>query len=402
MIKLIILIFLIFSCLDHANMDPTCGSAVECYLETIKMLKQERDLLKISNEELVNNLKKYNEDLVNNLKKYNQELLSKLNLAIEEQNKLKASYNNLIYPIENSINNLSKYYPIARLEHEYVSRFTKICTLKNGDIVTNTENGILRVWNGYNFKLITTPSIKSAWALTGLESGYLATAFDKNIFIVDTKTYNFNTIYNLTGHTRMIWKLFELPNGNLVSTSDDSSMRVWNPKKNFSIEKVFNEQGSIRRFSLFPNGNLVTGHSTIDNFLIPYVKIWNSESLEIIHTIKLGPTGCEVSVAALPNAHVAVFCNNSKIDIYDGNKNFILVHSIPVDSEHQIYSMDVSARGHLISSGNDGKIHVYNPEENYKVVKSIRISSWISEIKVLSNTLLAVMSADGMVTLWNI
>lgn len=107
-------------------------------------------------------------------------------------------------------------------------------------------------------------------------------------------------------------------------------------------------------------------------------------------------------MAALPNAHVAVFCNNSKIDIYDGNKNFILVHSIPVDSEHQIYSMDVSARGHLISSGNDGKIHVYNPEENYKVVKSIRISSWISEIKVLSNTLLAVMSADGMVTLWNI
>lgn len=64
-----------------------------------------------------------------------------------------------------------------------------------------------------------------------LIENFLNSFYNKNELIL----YNHN---ELQGHFSCIWSLCELKNGMILSSSDDNTLRIWDPKNNFNCYKV--------------------------------------------------------------------------------------------------------------------------------------------------------------------
>jgi len=109
---------------------------------------------------------------------------------------------------------------------------SKLATLSNGNLASGSWDTTVRIWNPNTGSLIYIlwPS-SSVTSLVKLPNGNLASgSIDGTV-----KIWNPNTgslIYTLTGHTRQIWQLASLPNGNLASIDNlysltNYSIKIW-------------------------------------------------------------------------------------------------------------------------------------------------------------------------------
>ena len=60
----------------------------------------------------------------------------------------------------------------------------------------------------------------------------------------------------MTGHTSFIYSIAVLPTGEIVSSSEDKTARVWNGGECVS---VMHHAGSVWCVSALPNGDVITG-----------------------------------------------------------------------------------------------------------------------------------------------
>ena len=77
-------------------------------------------------------------------------------------------------------------------------------------------------------------------------------------------------IQTLTGHTLSVKALTVLQNGNLVSGSADSTIKIWNPTTGALIQTLAGHPAPVLALTVRQNGNLVSG--SIDNT----IKIWGT------------------------------------------------------------------------------------------------------------------------------
>ncbi len=79
-------------------------------------------------------------------------------------------------------------------------------------------------------------------------------------------------VLNLIGHTNIITHLEVLSEKLLVSSSDDTTIKIWNTETGEMIRNLVGHTQIVNHLKLLPNGDLA---SAADDSL---VKIWNFSS----------------------------------------------------------------------------------------------------------------------------
>lgn len=116
----------------------------------------------------------------------------------------------------------------------YSSRGVFLMQCKNGHLVATYSNGMIAVYDIYRTILIAL----------------------------------------LTGHSEMVWRVVELPNGCLVSASDDGTLRVWDVDAGISFV-LGTGLGPIWHIALMRNGDLIST-SEDSSVRIWDVSCWNN------------------------------------------------------------------------------------------------------------------------------
>ena len=102
-------------------------------------------------------------------------------------------------------------------------------------------------------------------ALTVLQNGNLVSGSQQGTIKIWNPT---SGVLIPNGHTGRITALTVLPNGNLVSGSDDKTIKIWNPTTGALIQTLFGHLSIVYALTVLQNGNLV---SALDDSTI---KIW--------------------------------------------------------------------------------------------------------------------------------
>lgn len=66
-------------------------------------------------------------------------------------------------------------------------------------------------------------------------------------------------MYTLSGHTSFVYSLSVLPDGNIVSSGEDRTVRVWEGGE--CVQTIVHPAISVWSVSSMPNGDIVTGCS---------------------------------------------------------------------------------------------------------------------------------------------
>ena len=133
----------------------------------------------------------------------------------------------------------------------------------------------------------------------------------------------------LTGHTDSINTLVVLKNGNIVSGSNDNTIRIWDALTTKCIAIYSENNSPVRALTLLPNGQLVSGSN--DNI----IRIWDISTGRCTSTL-MGHTSFVLALTVLSNGRLASGSNDKTVRIWDmpsGKCILILVgHSFGVQS----------------------------------------------------------------------
>ena len=159
----------------------------------------------------------------------------------------------------------------------------------------------------------------------------------------------------LTGHTSWVNDLTLLPNGDLASVSDDSTIKIWNPnngtlQRSFSVytQKYYNNIW----LTALSNGDLASNEG-------PYIKIWNPYNGTLKRTL-IGHHSDVKSLTTLPNGDLASGSDDETIKIWNPNdgklKRTLRVYS------GSVVALKTFPNGDL-ASYSDGEVNIWNPND---------------------------------------
>ena len=146
-----------------------------------------------------------------------------------------------------------------------------IAFLPNNMLASGSEDGMIRIWNLRSCKLVKQVTVCSNGYVMGLavlsnETLACSFGFEGQINILNID--DLQTIRELKEHTRGVVNLLSLSNGNLVSCSNDKTIRVWDTKSWETLKVLNGHTESIRSLASFTDGAIASSSSD------KTVKIW--------------------------------------------------------------------------------------------------------------------------------
>ena len=147
---------------------------------------------------------------------------------------------------------------------------------------------------------------KQYFRLLELSSGNIAAAARENLEIIDRKEGN--VLRTLRGHENRIRCIEELSSGELVTGSDDSTIRIWDLKNNISLRVLKQHTDCVFCLKEHSSGQLLSGsrdHS---------VCVWNPKNGHLLSQHKdYNNTTWIFNLEELPNNQILSVC-------FDGSK----------------------------------------------------------------------------------
>jgi len=181
--------------------------------------------------------------------------------------------------------------------------------LSNKLLMSGSDDGTIKLWNLETTKCITTFNHNGACKMIQiLSNGKIVSATSEGEIYLWKKTKeilssekiksNVESIeYDMEflGHQERVWVITEMYDGNLISCSDDATIRIWNITTG-NCEKILVGHGDrIYCMSILPDKRIISGSND------GTIKIWNSESGtcestfndgQPIHCLDVLPSGC--------------------------------------------------------------------------------------------------------------
>ena len=162
-----------------------------------------------------------------------------------------------------------------------ISHIQKVFSLKlliNGDLATGSEDDSIKVWDLATYTVKFSLSCgRNVDYLLQLSNTNLASALGgggRDIYIWDLNNKTKKVI--LTGHTAILNALEVLTNGDLVSASDDHSIKVWDGCTYAFKYSLSSHTNQVKALKLISNELLASGSTDHT------IKIWNITSREKI------------------------------------------------------------------------------------------------------------------------
>lgn len=222
-----------------------------------------------------------------------------------------------------------------------------------------------------------------------LPSGYMAVGATEYIYIYDIKKQKL--IATLVGHTDLVIKIKYLSNGDIVSESEDKTIRLWNALT-FECYDILDHKESIKDFWIVPDDTIIST-SFNDNLII-----WKLRS------------DFTVLSRNMPVDSIAIIDNDTIITgSYESNR----IHIWNLKSQTREKTLRHGSgellifNNYIIVGQEDGFITLYDLKTQ-KYIQTLVYNGVYNEYStvvcfcIISNDIIATGSTDGTVRIWNL
>jgi WD40 repeat protein len=128
-----------------------------------------------------------------------------------------------------------------------------VLPLDDGSILTGSADHTIKKWRGTACETTIKGHTDCVRSLAKTEFGFASAGNDA---VIKLWTLTGECIMQMTGHTSFIYSIAVLPTGEIVSSSEDKTARIWNGGECIS---VIQHAGSVWCVAALSNGDVITG-----------------------------------------------------------------------------------------------------------------------------------------------
>ncbi|MBY0544109.1 MAG: WD40 repeat domain-containing protein [Gammaproteobacteria bacterium] len=228
------------------------------------------------------------------------------------------------------------------------------------------------------------------WSVKALPNGnIITTSVDKTLKIWDPETGQ--CLQTLTGHSDTVYDVVVLSNGQLVSCSRDKTLKVWSLETGECLQTLSGNKEFVDGVAVLPNGLVVSSsYSTL--------KVWNPETGECLQTLSGGRGNHYVTV--LPNGLVVSTTVEHTLKVWDLSTG----QCIQTLQGHVRYLTDVAVlpNGNVVSSSADKTLKVWDPRSGKCLQTFQGHVGHATRITVLPNGQVLSDSSANILEVWDL
>lgn len=202
---------------------------------------------------------------------------------------------------------------------------------------------------------------------------------------------------SFTGHTQAIQALVVLPNGLVVSGSNDNRLRIWDLHNHSCIAILSGHRRSVTGLALLPNGHLLSGSEDND------LRIWELERQTCISVMRVSNF---MVLAILPNDQVAIgehFLGSMSIWDLTTQRQKKFCGPIGASRRTHVTALVALPDGQLLSSGsNDNTLRLWNPAILNGITQFGKHDGRVTALVVLPDARVVSSSSNGFLYLWDL
>ena len=228
------------------------------------------------------------------------------------------------------------------------STIENIVYLSNGDIATTGSFGT-RLYSNSGVNKATFSS-NPGYAVAILKSGEIAFSYSNWIYVSNISSYSYKLL--IKGHQSTVYSLLGLPNGDLVSGSNDKTIKIWNTADGSLKKTLIGHTGSVRSLILLENGNIASGSDDRT------IRIWNIDIATPIKIISSDHTDWIRSIALLPNGQIASASDDKTVKIWD--KDTGILDKTLTGFSNYVMNLAVTSNNYLVAVSLDNNIRIWH------------------------------------------
>lgn len=278
-----------------------------------------------------------------------------------------------------------------------------IAALSNGHVVSGSQDNTLRVWDvrtgqcvktlQHTYCIICIAALSNGQVVGGCSDGNLRVWDVGTGQCVKTLADTFNRTDIFMMSSRMATRIIALPNDQIVVSSEDSTLRVWDVITGECLKTLYSH-GS-RRIAALPNGQVVSTCND-DNLCV-----WDLSTGQCLKTSLIeNPRSPPVEIAALPNGQVVGGFNDGSLRVWDLNTGQCL--QILFKHQSPISSLVSLPGGQVVSGSEDGKLRVWDVRTGQCLKSLAKHKYFVTCFAVLPNGQLVSGSKDNTLKCWTL
>lgn len=227
------------------------------------------------------------------------------------------------------------------------------------------------------------------YSLSKLKDETFAIGHGNNISLLNYKTGIVS--FQLSGHTAPVVDLKLLNNNQIISSSGDGTIKIWDINKKSLNRTLTGHTAPVRCVIILNNGYAASG--SVDKLIF----IWNPYTWSIDRTIS-GNTQGVYSLIQINDKNIVSGSDDGFLRVFNINTGQVVVSIL--GHSNRINSLGIFDEVYLVSGSADSSLKIWNIN-TWDIAKNISTNSSIIQMKVLSNNAIATIYSDTFYQIWN-
>jgi WD40 repeat protein len=236
---------------------------------------------------------------------------------------------------------------------------------------------------------------------------YVKTIYNRTVLRATLKILSYQEIYQsmgslkniLKGHTSFIYSIALLPNGNFISSSNDTTLKIWDINSYQEIKTLLGHKDCVYAIVVLKDGNIAS--FSFDGEL----RVWGyNNDYELILLKKYKDYNSFNNSILLPNGCLVCSCcykYSSRILIIDPSKDYEYIEEL---EQTTFVASLVNVGGDFFASGDEaGIIPIWDIKNNYSCLTKLNVNDgcvWALLYIERNNSLLS--GSDNFIKVWNL
>ena len=212
------------------------------------------------------------------------------------------------------------------------------------------------------------------------------------------KVYNENLSFlmnSFKAHKGMIYRIKQLPNGLVATTSRDNTSKIWNPNTNWTLILTYRgHTDDVVGLEYINSSTIATGSNDFT------IQIWLICAGTTLRTINTGQNVNALQL--LSNGYsLAAGLGSSNINIYNINTGILI--STLAGHKNDVWVLLFISNGNLLASASqDNDVKIWDLNTNTLKYTLTGHTGWAQGLTLISPSILASGSLDNTVKLWDL
>jgi len=248
--------------------------------------------------------------------------------------------------------------------------------------------------------LLTAPDTRPATTLFNLQQ-MLQGLEDKTLITLDLSTSKApdskkepTLTTTLSGHSSTVRALALLPDGRVISGSDDNTLKLWDLKSQSCVATLTGHSGSVNALTLLPDGRVVS--SSGDNTL----KLWDLKSQRCVATLTGHSYGGVNALALLSDGRVISGSDDNTLKLWDLKSQSCV--ATWTGHSHSVTALVVLPDGRVISGSTDKTLKLWDLKSQSCVATLTGHGGYVRALALLPDGRVMSGSGDNTLKLWDL